>query len=74
MNVSVRFKHRLEAQGEQTAIIDAGDREETYADLARQSRQVAAWLDERGLGTDDRIAVYMQDTPSYVPAVLGIWW
>ena len=64
----------MEELGEQTAIIDAGDRKEAYADLERQTRQVAAWLNKRGLGKDDRVAVYMQDTPSYIPAVLGIWW
>jgi len=50
-----------------------GERTESYADIAKQSRRVAAWLAERGIGDGDRVAVYMQDTPSYLPAVLGIW-
>jgi long-chain acyl-CoA synthetase len=73
MNVAVRFRHRMRERGDETAIVGTGDREETYADLARQTRQVVAWLDEQGLGEGDRVAVYLPDTPSYVPVVLGIW-
>jgi acyl-CoA synthetase (AMP-forming)/AMP-acid ligase II len=73
MNVTVRFGHRMEQMGEETAIVGGDERTETYADLLRQTRQVAAWLDERGLGTGDCVAVYLPDTPSYVPVVLGIW-
>jgi long-chain acyl-CoA synthetase len=73
MNVAVRFRHRMAEMAGETAIVGTGERTETYADLARQTRQVAAWLDEQGLGQGDRVAVYLPDTPSYVPVVLGIW-
>lgn len=63
----------MAVRGEETAIVGRNERIETYADLARQTRQVAAWLDHRGLGVGDRVAVYLPDTPSYVPVVLGIW-
>jgi len=73
MNVAVRFQHRMGEQPEKTAIVDAGGAEVTYGDLDRQTRQVAAWLDAQGLGGGDRVAVYLPDTATYLPVVLGIW-
>ncbi|MFB6205177.1 MAG: class I adenylate-forming enzyme family protein [Haloglomus sp.] len=73
MNVAVRFQHRTNERGAETAIVDARGDAVTYADLDRQTRQVAAWLDEQGLGAGDRVAVYLPDTPAYLPTVLGIW-
>jgi acyl-CoA synthetase (AMP-forming)/AMP-acid ligase II len=73
MNVTVRFQHRMDERPDETAIVDADGTETTYADLDRRTRQVAAWLDERGLGPGDRVAVYLPDTAAYLPTVLGVW-
>lgn len=73
MNVAWRFQHRMDEEASTPAILDAGGGELTYGDLAEQAQQVAAWIDQRGLGDGDRIAVYIHDTPSYIPVVLGIW-
>jgi len=73
MNVAVRFDHRMAERGDETAVVDTDGTEVTYADLDRRTRQVAAWLAEQGLGTGDRVAVYLPDTAAYLPTVLGVW-
>ena len=73
MNVAVRFEHRLAERGTDTAIISADGTTTTYEELAAQTRQVAAWVDAQGLGVGDRVAVYLPDTPAYIPAMLGVW-
>jgi acyl-CoA synthetase (AMP-forming)/AMP-acid ligase II len=73
MNVLTRFDYRTEIQPDRTAVLsESGDRL-TYAEIDEQARQVAAWCKRQGLGEGDRIAVYLHDTPAYVPAVLGVW-
>lgn len=73
MNIAVKYHHRMAELSDQTALVGAGGTEFTYEDLEQQTHQVAAWLNERGFGEEDRIAVYLPDVPSYIPAVLGIW-
>lgn len=45
----------------------------TYGDLERLSRGFAAYLRERGLRRGDRVAVYLQTSPHFIVAALGIW-
>lgn len=73
MNVVNRFQHKTDAQPEETAIVGAQGTELTYREVDERSRQIAAWLDEHGIGPGDRVAVYLPDTTSYVPAMLGCW-
>ncbi|MFB6165341.1 MAG: class I adenylate-forming enzyme family protein [Haloarculaceae archaeon] len=73
MNVAFRLQHTLAQRGEETAIVEADGTEYTFADVDRQSRRVAAWLAERGIGAGDRVAIYMPDTAAYLPAILGVW-
>ncbi|WP_336328622.1 class I adenylate-forming enzyme family protein [Halovenus sp. HT40] len=73
MNVAVRFHHRMDECASETAIVGTGDTELTYDDLDRQTKQVSAWLADRGLGEGDQVAVYLPDTAAYLPVMLGIW-
>lgn len=45
----------------------------TYADLDRLSGGVAAYLRDKGIETGDRVGVYLQTSPHFVIAALGIW-
>ncbi len=45
----------------------------TYADLDRLSRGFAAYLLEKGMERGDRIAVYLQTSPHFMIAALGVW-
>lgn len=73
MNIATRLCHRLEQQRDATAIIEPDTTEHTYADIDRQSQQIAAWLTDRGITSGDRVAIYLPDTAAYLPAIIGIW-
>ncbi len=45
----------------------------TYRELDRLSDALAVFLSERGFGGGDRLAVYLQNTPQFVIAVLAGW-
>ena len=74
MNIANRFVHRIRTQPEEMAIVSESGDEYTYSEIGRQARGVAAWCAKRGFGPGDRVAVYLHDTPAYIPAVLGVWW
>ncbi|MEF8907475.1 MAG: AMP-binding protein, partial [Haloarculaceae archaeon] len=69
MNIAVRFAHRLGERGTDTAIVSADGTTTSYEELATQTRRVAAWVDAQGLGVGDRVAVYLPDTPAYLPTM-----
>ena len=45
----------------------------TYRDLDEMSDALAVWLEARGVGTDDRVGVILQNVPHFVIAALAIW-
>ena len=45
----------------------------TYAELDRLSDRLAAYLAANGFGKGDRFAVYLQNVPQFVIAVLAAW-
>ncbi|WP_327052194.1 AMP-binding protein [Halomicrococcus gelatinilyticus] len=55
---------------DEPAIV-AGERTLTYDDLWERIGGFAAGLDERGVGTDDRVAVYLPNLPQFVTAFHG---
>ena len=49
------------------------DRKLSYAELDRLSDALASALIERGFAPSDRLALYMQNMPQFLVAVLGAW-
>lgn len=45
----------------------------TYAELDRQSDGLARYLAAHGFGAGDRLAIYLQNVPQFVIAILGAW-
>jgi len=45
-----------------------------YAELARAAARTAAWLHQRGVGVGDRVGLFMDNLPDYLPLLWGIWW
>lgn len=43
----------------------------SFQDLAERSRRIAAGLDERGVGTGDRVAVMMYNRPAFLSVFFG---
>ncbi|MDS0476946.1 AMP-binding protein [Natrinema sp. 1APR25-10V2] len=75
MNLCEYLINQIKRRPDAEAIlrIQNGDATITYSDLEKRIKRVAAWLDERGIGEDDRVAIYMPNCPAYVPLVFGIW-
>ena len=45
----------------------------TYGDVDRQSDSFAVALSDNGFGRGDRLALYLQNVPQYVVALLAVW-
>ncbi|HUG36613.1 MAG TPA: amino acid adenylation domain-containing protein, partial [Candidatus Limnocylindrales bacterium] len=46
----------------------------TYAQLTRRAVATACCLRARGIGVEDRVAVYLEPSPSLVVGLLGVWY
>jgi fatty-acyl-CoA synthase len=44
----------------------------TYRELHAQAEAIAGWLQSVGVGTGDRVAVYLQNCPQFVAAYYGV--
>jgi bile acid-coenzyme A ligase len=55
------------------AASDGGDRPVTWSELDHRSSQIARVLLDRGLGTGDRLAVALRNSPELVQSVLAAW-
>lgn len=74
MNLCEYLTQRVDTQPEAAAIERiAGNGTISYRGLQERTERVAAWLDERGVGEDDHVGIYMPNCPAYVPLVFGIW-
>lgn len=54
------------------AVVE-GDRSCSYDELAARARRLAARLQERGLESGDRVAIYLDKTTESVVALYGAW-
>lgn len=61
------------ALGRDREAIDYYGWRATHGDLDRLSRGFAEYLRRRGLRPGDRVAVYLQTSPHFIVAALGIW-
>lgn len=73
MNVYGQFRRIAESRSDEPAIIGSDGSEYSFWEVDQQARQVAAWLEQQGLGDGERIPVYIPDRSAYIPVVLGIW-
>jgi fatty-acyl-CoA synthase len=45
----------------------------SYAELKRQAEALAGWLHAQGVGTGDRVALYLQNCPQFVVALYAVF-
>lgn len=64
------FEQQVSLNGNAIALID-NQSKLTYAELNRQSNQVAAELIANGIGTEDRVAIYIDRSTTMVIGVLA---
>ncbi|WP_020123190.1 amino acid adenylation domain-containing protein [Streptomyces canus] len=51
----------------------AGDREMTYREVDRRADALARTLRARGVGTESRVAVFLERSPELVVSMLAVW-
>ena len=69
-NLATTVAETVTDYADETAVVTA-ERTLTYADLWERIGGFAAALDERGVGTDDCVAVYLPNLPQFVVAFHG---
>ncbi len=57
---------------DKTAFVFFG-RALSYAELKRQAEVLAGWLQAQGVGTGDRVALYLQNCPQFVVALYAVF-
>jgi long-chain acyl-CoA synthetase len=45
----------------------------TYGDIDRLSDRLAGWLSGKGVGSGDRVAIILQNTPQFLIAAVAVW-
>jgi mycobactin peptide synthetase MbtE len=64
-------ERQVEATPDAVAVVYE-DRRYTYRELNEHANRLAHWLIERGIGTEERVAVLLDRSPELVIAALGI--
>jgi amino acid adenylation domain-containing protein len=67
-----RFADVVRARPGSAAVIDGGA-VLSYAELDARTDRIAGWLQERGAGPEDLVAVLTERTADLPAAVLGVW-
>lgn len=68
--LSERVAALAQALASQTALIEPGQHV-SYGELDRQSKQIAAFLHEQGIGAGDRVALWLPNTLEWVTSFLA---
>lgn len=45
-----------------------------YAGFAERAARTAGWLQAQGVQPGDRVALFMYNSPEYLPLLWGVWW
>ncbi|WP_254832585.1 long-chain-fatty-acid--CoA ligase [Haloglomus salinum] len=69
-NLVSEVRDTVESTPDATAIAYHGT-EQSYAEFWERTGQFAAALDERGVGADDRVGIYLPNLPQFVTAFYG---
>ncbi|MGW6789409.1 amino acid adenylation domain-containing protein [Streptomyces chartreusis] len=66
------FRARVAQAPEAVAVVD-GERQVSYGELDADSNRVAVYLQGRGVGRGDRVAVRLERSIDLIAALLGVW-
>ena len=71
-NLADLFEAIADAVPERTAVV-YGDRRMTYAELDARANRAAHVLQERGVGRDVHVGLYLRSCPEYLESMLGAY-
>ncbi|MEL6691273.1 MAG: AMP-binding protein, partial [Pseudomonadota bacterium] len=58
---------------EAPALMRGSELVATYAEFAARAAAIGGWLAARGIGSGDRVAIFMTNRTEYLEAFYGIW-
>ena len=74
MNLALWLQATARIHGDRPAVAHGTAVRYDYRGFARAAALTAQWLRERRIGPGDRVGLFMDNTPDYLPLLWGIWW
>ena len=74
MNLALWLQATARIHGDRPAVAHGTAVRFDYRGFARAAALTAQWLRERRIGPGDRVGLFMDNTPDYLPLLWGIWW
>ena len=74
MNIAIWLQRSARVHADRSAIAHGDQVWASYTEFAARAARTAAWLQAQGVGTGDRVALFMHNHPAYLPLLWGIWW
>jgi acyl-CoA synthetase (AMP-forming)/AMP-acid ligase II len=71
-NMADTWEMAADAVPEREALV-VGDDRRTYAQLEERANRLAAHMGGQGIGPGDHVALYLENCPEYVEAMLAAW-
>jgi 3-oxocholest-4-en-26-oate---CoA ligase len=72
LNIADLFEHAVDVVPERFAI-QTGSRKATYAEIEADANRLAHFLQSRGVGTGDHVAIYARNNIEHVTALLAVF-
>jgi acyl-CoA synthetase (AMP-forming)/AMP-acid ligase II len=74
MNIALWLQRTAQQYPDRPAIAHGREVLWDYRGFAASAARCATWLRARGLQPGDRVALFMYNTPDYLPLMWGAWW
>ncbi|MCP5281443.1 MAG: AMP-binding protein [Rhodoferax sp.] len=74
MNLALWLRRTADIHADAPAVAHGMAVVYRYAELAGAAAGVARWLAERGIQPGDRVGLWMDNHPRYLPLLWGSWW
>lgn len=69
-NIADLFEHTVDAVPERVCVVD-GDLRPTYREIDQRGNQIGHYLASQGVGKDDHVGIYAQNSHQWLEAMLG---
>lgn len=74
MNIGSWLAKRAAKSPEREAIFEGNTCKFTYGSFEDNAKRIAAWLLAHGVKPGERVAIFMENIPIYLPVLYGIWY
>ncbi|MBE1284100.1 MAG: AMP-binding protein [Rhodobacteraceae bacterium] len=74
MNLGVWLHRQAQVNGEKPALFLGQELVASYGTFHDRTARLAGWLNARGIGPGDHVAIFMKNCPEYLIVLYGIWY